>query len=117
MFEEVECKCAGIRARSFLVESCGPGTDIIEPTLAFVSMINVLLHPYLPDVMQRRRREDGHQNISLTVVCHAFVLPYLLSTGLLEASYRRAFHLLLCQPGLVSHGKSHLGHGSFRHGA
>ncbi len=32
---------------------------------------------------------------------------------------RRAFHLLLspCQPGLVSNGKSHLGHGSFRHGA
>ena len=30
-----------------------------------------------------------------------------------------AFHLLLspCQPGLVSNGKSHLGHGSFRHGA
>ncbi|EFX87963.1 hypothetical protein DAPPUDRAFT_234546 [Daphnia pulex] len=66
------------RARSFFMESCGhPGTAILVPMLTFVhdgrgTSINVLLHPYLRDarsssftVMQRKRREDGHQNVAV----------------------------------------------------
>ncbi|EFX62867.1 hypothetical protein DAPPUDRAFT_269549, partial [Daphnia pulex] len=41
-------------ARSFFMESCGPGTEILVPMLTFVhdgreTSINVLLHPYLRD--------------------------------------------------------------------
>ncbi len=46
--------CFFYRARSFFMESCGPGTKILVPILTFVhdgrgTSANVLLHPYLHD--------------------------------------------------------------------
>ncbi|EFX82201.1 hypothetical protein DAPPUDRAFT_241370 [Daphnia pulex] len=43
-----------LRARSFFMESCGPGTEILVPMLTFVhdgrgTSINVLPHPFLRD--------------------------------------------------------------------
>jgi hypothetical protein len=53
------------RARSFFVESCGPSTEILEPTLAFVhdgrgTSINVLLHPYLRDTRSSNFTASKH---------------------------------------------------------
>ncbi|EFX63634.1 hypothetical protein DAPPUDRAFT_268094 [Daphnia pulex] len=51
----VRSRCRSSLQRSFLMESCGPGTEILEPMLAFVherrvASTNVLLHLYLRDV-------------------------------------------------------------------
>jgi hypothetical protein len=48
-------RCRSSLQRSFFMESCDPGTEILEPMLALVherrvASTNVLLHPYLRDV-------------------------------------------------------------------